>query len=117
MRHKLSGRKLSRPTAHRMSLLRTGVTDLLRREAIQTTEAKAREIKRQAEKIITRGKKGTLHDRRLAAAFLTDAKVVRKLFDELGPRYDSRSGGYTRLVKMGQRKGDQAPMAMLELMP
>jgi len=100
-----------------MSMLRTAVTDLLRLEAIQTTEAKAREIRRLCEKVITRGKKGTLHDRRLAAAFLTDAKVVRKLFEELGPRYDSRPGGYTRMVKMGQRKGDAAPMAMLELLP
>ena len=100
-----------------MSMLRTTVTDLLRHETIQTTEAKAREIRRLAEKIITRGKKGSLHQRRLAAAFLTDEGVVKKLFDELGPRYESRPGGYTRMFKLGRRKGDAAPMAILELLP
>ena len=116
MRHGLSGRKLSRATGHRMSLLRTAVTDLLRHESIETTEAKAREIRRLAEKVITRGKKGTLHDRRLAAAVLTDDSVVRKLFEELGPRYESRPGGYTRMVKLGPRRGDAAPMAIVELL-
>ena len=116
MRHGLSGRKLSRPTAHRMSMLRTAVTDLLRHESIETTEAKAREIRRLAEKVITRGKGGTLHDRRLAAAVLTDESVVRKLFEELGPRYESRPGGYTRMVKLGPRRGDAAPMAIVELL-
>ena len=117
MRHRLSGRKLSRPTSHRMSMLRTTVTDLLRHETLRTTEAKAREVKRLAEKIITRGKKGNLHERRLAAAFLTDERVVRKLFDELGPRYEERQGGYTRMVKLGPRKGDAAPLAIIELLP
>jgi len=117
VRHRVSGRKLSRPTAHRMALLRNIVTDLLRHETVQTTEAKAREVRRLAEKVITRGKKGSLHDRRLAAAVLTDDGIVRKLFDELGPRYESRAGGYTRMVKLGQRKGDAAPMAIIELMP
>ena len=117
MRHRIAGRKLSRPTAHRMSMLRTTVTDLLRYESVRTTEAKARELRRFAEKVITRGKKGTLHDRRLAAAVLTDDAVVRKLFDELGPRYESRPGGYTRIVKLGARKGDAAAMAIIELMP
>jgi len=100
-----------------MSMLRTAVTDLLRHETLQTTEAKAREIRRLAEKVITRGKKNTLHSRRMAAAVLTDDRVVRKLFDELGPRYEDRPGGYTRTVKLGNRKGDAAPMAMVELMP
>ena len=117
MRHRVAGRKLSRPTAHRMALLRTTVTDLLRHEAIQTTEAKAREVRRLAEKVITRGKKGSIHDRRQAAAFLTDKRVLKKLFDELGPRYESRLGGYTRMVKLGRRKGDAAPMAIVELLP
>ena len=117
MRHRLSGRKLSRPTAHRMSMLRTAVTDLLRHESVETTVAKAREIKRLAEKVITRGKKGSLHQRRLAAGFLTDERVVRKVFEELGPRYEARPGGYTRMVKLGQRKGDAAPMAIVELLP
>jgi large subunit ribosomal protein L17 len=100
-----------------MSMLRTTVTDLLRHETIRTTEAKAREVKRLAEKVITRGKKGSLHERRLAAAFLTDESIVRKLFDELGPRYEDRQGGYTRMVKLGQRKGDAAPLAIVELLP
>ena len=100
-----------------MSMLRGAVTDLLQQETVQTTEAKAREVRRLAEKVITRGKKGTLHQRRLAAAFLTDERAVRKLFEELGPRYESRPGGYTRMVKLGQRKGDAAPMAILELLP
>jgi large subunit ribosomal protein L17 len=93
------------------------VTDLLRYEAIRTTEAKAREVRRMAEKVITRGKGGTLHSRRQALAVLTDEDVVRKLFDDLAVRYEDRSGGYTRMVKLGERKGDAAPMAMLELLP
>ena len=117
MRHRIAGRKLSRPTAHRMSMLRTAVTDLLRHETLQTTDAKAREIRRMAEKIITRGKTNTLHSRRLAAAVLRDKKVLSKLFDELGTRYEDRPGGYTRIVKLGNRKGDAAPMAIIELMP
>jgi len=96
-------------------MLRTAVTDLLRHESIRTTDAKAREVRRLAEKVITRAKKGSLHDRRLAAGLLTDERVVKKLFDELGPRFDSRAGGYTRIVKLGPRKGDAAPMAILEL--
>ena len=98
-------------------MLRTAVTDLLQHERVQTTEAKAREIRRIAEKVITRGKKGTSHQRRLAAAFLTDERVVKKLFEELGPRYESRPGGYTRIIKVGQRKGDAAPLAIVELLP
>lgn len=117
MRHRLSGKKLSRPTGHRSLMLRGMVTDLLRYEAIRTTEAKAREVRRMAEKVITRGKGGTLHSRRQALAVLTDEDVVRKLFDDLAVRYEDRSGGYTRMVKLGERKGDAAPMAMLELLP
>ena len=98
-------------------MLRTTVTGLLRHESIKTTEAKAKEIRPLAEKVITRGKKGTLHQRRLAAAFLTDESVVRKVFEELGPRYEDRPGGYTRIVKLGQRKGDAAPTAIIELLP
>jgi large subunit ribosomal protein L17 len=100
-----------------MSLLRTAVTDLLRHETLQTTDAKAREIRRMAEKVITRGKTNTLHSRRLAAAVLRDKKVLSKLFDELGERYEDRPGGYTRIVKLGSRKGDAAPMAIIELLP
>ena len=98
-------------------MLRTAVTDLLRHETLQTTDAKAREIRRMAEKVITRGKTNTLHSRRLAAAVLRDKKVLSKLFDELGKRYEDRPGGYTRIVKLGSRKGDAAPMAIIELMP
>ena len=116
MRHRLSGRKLSRPTAHRMSMLRTAVTDLLRYESVKTTEPKAKEIRRLAEKTITRGKKGDLHNRRMAAAFLTDESVVRKLFDELGPRFRDRPGGYLRILKIGYRAGDAAPMAVVQLL-
>ena len=117
MRHRLSGRKLGRPTAQRMLMLRGLVTDLLRHESIRTTEAKAREVRPLAEKIITRGKHGTLHQRRQAAAFLTDDDVLRKVFDEFAERYEDRPGGYTRLTKLGPRKGDAAPMAVIELMP
>lgn len=100
-----------------MAMLRTAVTDLLRHETLQTTDAKAREIRRMAEKVITKGKRGTLHDRRQAAAVLTDERVVRKLFDELAARYEDRPGGYTRIVKLGNRHGDAAPMAIVELVP
>jgi len=93
------------------------VTDLLRHEAIQTTEAKAREVRRMAEKIITKGKGGTLHDRRQVLAVLTDESIVRKLFDELATRYEDRAGGYTRITKLGALRGDAASMAMLELLP
>ena len=117
MRHRLSGRRLSRPTGHRILMLRNLATDLLRYESIVTTEAKAREVRRLAEKVITHGKNGTLHHRRRVLALLTDERVVVKVFDDLASRYEERPGGYTRMVKMGQRKGDAAPMAVLELMP
>ncbi|MBM3947840.1 MAG: 50S ribosomal protein L17 [SAR202 cluster bacterium] len=117
MRHGVAGSRFSRPTAHRNAMFRTAVTDLLRHESVTTTDAKAREVRRLAEKLITRSRAGTLHQRRLAAAFLTDEKVVKKLFDELGPRYKSRPGGYTRIVKIGPRHGDGAPTAMVELVP
>lgn len=115
MRHRLSGRKLNRPTAHRMLMLRGMVTDLIRYESITTTEPKAREVRRLAEKIITRGKGGSLHDRRQAAAFLTADDALQKVFDELSERYNDRPGGYTRITKTAPRKGDAAPMAVLEL--
>jgi len=115
MRHRVAGSALGRPTAHRMLMLRGAVTDLLRNGRIKTTQAKAKEIGRLAEKTISRGKKGTLHQRRQASAFLLDEGVVKKLFDEIAPRYSDRAGGYTRLVKTGQRQGDAAQMALLEL--
>ena len=98
-------------------MLRTMLKDLIRHESIRTTEAKAREVKRMADKVVTFGKKGTLHDRRQALALLTDEGVVRKVFDELAPRYESRPGGYTRMIKLGPRKGDAANMAIVELVP
>lgn len=117
MRHRVAGRKLSRPTAHRKAMLNGLVTDLIRHETIRTTEAKAKEVRRMAEKMIGEGKRGDLAARRRAAASLSDKKAVVKLFDELGPRYESREGGYTRMFKLGPRRGDAAPVAILELMP
>ena len=115
MRHKVAGRKLSRATDHRMALYRNLVTDLLRHEKIVTTEAKAKEARSLAEKVITLGKQGNLQARRQALSFVYDKGVVDKLFTELGPRYAQRTGGYTRVVKLGPRMGDGAPMAQLEL--
>jgi len=115
MRHRVAGRKLSRPTGHRTALYRNLVTDLLRYEKIVTTEAKAKEAGPLAEKVITWGKQGSLHARRQALSFVGDRDVVDKVFSEIGPRYADRPGGYTRLVKLGPRLGDGAPMAQLEL--
>ncbi len=115
MRHKIAGRKLSRATDHRMALYRNLVTDLLCYEKIVTTEAKAKEARSLAEKMITLGKKGGLPARRQALVVVYDKDVVNKLFTELGPRYAQRAGGYTRVVKLGPRLGDGAPMAQLEL--
>lgn len=115
MRHQVSGRKLSRLSSHRWALYRNLVTDLLSKGKIITTEAKAREIRGLAERMITLGKDGTLASRRRALAFSNDKKVVAKLFKEIGPGYSERAGGYTRLVKLGPRKGDNAAMAQIEL--
>ncbi len=115
MRHGIAGRKLSRPSGQRILMYRTQVTDLIKHERISTTEAKAKELKGMVEKIITLGKKGSLHHRRQALAFVTEEQMVRKVFDELAIRYAERSGGYTRIIRMNNRKGDGAPMALLEL--
>jgi len=115
MRHKVSGRTLSRPTAHRWALYRNLVTDLFRYEKIVTTEAKAKEARSLAEKMVTLGKEGSLASRRRALAFVYNKKIVDKLFDELATRYAERAGGYTRIVKLGHRLGDGAPMAQLEM--
>ncbi len=115
MRHKVSGRKLSRPSGHRRALYRNLVTDLLRYEEITTTEAKAKEVRGLTEKMITLGKKGGLHSRRQALSFILDKSVVEKIFDELAPKYAERPGGYTRIVKLGPRLGDGASMVQLEL--
>lgn len=115
MRHRVAGRRLSRPTGHRIALYRNLVKDLLRYEKIVTTEAKAKEARPLAEKMITWGKKGDLHARRQVLAFLGDKDVVDKVFTDIGPRYAERPGGYTRIVKLGPRLGDAASMAQLEL--
>ena len=115
MRHQISGRKLNRPTSHRWAMYRNLVTDLLRYERITTTEAKAKEARGLADKMITLGKEGSLHSRRQALAFITDKKVLDKLFTELAPRYADRNGGYTRIMKLGPRLGDGAAMVKLDL--
>ena len=96
-------------------MLRNSVTSLLAHEKITTTETRAKEIKRVTDKVITLGKQGDLHSRRQALSYLTDETVVRKVFDDLAKRYDDRPGGYTRIIKSGFRKGDGAPMAIIEL--
>jgi large subunit ribosomal protein L17 len=115
MRHQVKGRRLRRPTAHRMAMLRNLVTSFLEKERIRTTLAKAREARPLAEKMITLGKKGTLHARRQVMTFVRKEAVVTKVFDDLGPRFGQRPGGYSRIVKLGLREGDGAQMAMLEL--
>ena len=115
MRHSITGRRLGRSSGHRRALYRSLVTDLLGYEKITTTEAKAKEVRSLADKMITLGKKGSLHARRQALAFVLDEKTVEKVFSDLAPRYTERSGGYTRIVKLGPRLGDGAPMVRLEL--
>ena len=115
MAHKVSGRKFNRPTNQRLAMYRNLVTDLLRHEEITTTEAKAKEVRGMAEKMITLGKDGSLAARRRALAFIYGEEVVDKVFGEIAPRYTERHGGYTRIVKLGMRVGDGAPMAKLEL--
>ncbi|MDA1188465.1 MAG: 50S ribosomal protein L17 [Chloroflexi bacterium] len=115
MRHQVASSRFSRPIGHRNLMFRTAVTDLLRHESIETTHAKAMQIRRLAERVITRGKQGSLHQRRLASAFLTDEKIVKKLFDEIGPRYKERPGGYVRVIKVGPRQGDAALISIVEL--
>ena len=115
MRHKVAGRKLGRDTGHRRAMYRNLVTDLLSYEKITTTEAKAKEVRGLAEKMITLGKKGGLNSRRQALSFIIDKKVAEKIFTELAPRYAERPGGYTRITKLGPRLGDGAAMVQLEL--
>ncbi len=115
MRHLKSGRKLGRTTAHRKALFRNMVTALIRRERIRTTLAKAKELRSHVEKTITLGKKGTLHAKRLARKVVTEKDVFLKLFGPLSERYAQRNGGYTRIIKIGNRLGDDAPMAFIEL--
>ena len=115
MRHKLGGRKLQRTSSHRKALLRNMAAALIKHEQITTTTAKARELRPYVEKLITLGKHGGLSNRRLAHARLLDDAQLVKLFDVLAPRYASRSGGYTRIIKAGFRASDAAPIAVIEL--
>ena len=108
-------RKLGRPSAHRKSMLRNQTTDLLRNGRITTTVTRAKETRRMAEKMITLGKRGDLHAKRQAFSYLVDEAVVAKLFDEIAPKYEDRNGGYTRILKLGPRSGDNAEMAFIEL--
>ena len=115
MRHRQSGRKLNRTSSHRKSLFKNMAQALLKHEQIVTTLPKAKELKRVVEKLITLGKKGNLHSRRLAFNQIRDKDMVLKLFDNLAKRYSDRKGGYTRVLKAGFRYGDSAPMAVIEL--
>ena len=108
-------RKLGRKTAHRKTMLRNLVTDLFREERISTTEHRSKETRKKAEKIITLAKKNTLHARRQVLSYIYDEDVVYKLFDEIAPKYEDRNGGYTRILKLGPRTGDNAEMVFLEL--
>ncbi len=115
MRHKKRRGELSRPTSQRIALLRSQVSSLFLREKIITTEAKAKEVRRMAEKMITLAKKGGLHSRREVLRSLPNSKVVKSLFDNISPLFLERPSGYTRLTKIGKRKGDAAPLVMVEL--
>lgn len=115
MRHGVSGRKLNRSTSHRLAMFRNMVTSLLKDERIYTTVTKAKEMRRWGEWMITLGKRGDLHARRQALSIIREKSVVHKLFDELATRYQNRAGGYTRIVKVGFRRGDASPMCLLEL--
>ncbi len=115
MRHNKSGRRLGRKTSHREAMFRNMVTSLLNHEKITTTDAKAKEIRTFTEKMITLGKRGDLHAMRQAASFIREKDVLKKLFDTIAPRYSERHGGYTRIIKVGIRQGDTAPISIIEL--
>jgi large subunit ribosomal protein L17 len=115
MRHQKRGRKLGRDSAHRKSLYANLTAELIQHGLIRTTLAKAKEVRPVAEQMITLGKRGDLHARRQAVAFLRQKPVVKSLFDDVAPRYAERSGGYTRIIKLGPRLGDAAEMAYIEL--
>ena len=115
MRHQVAGRHLGRNSAQRKALFRNLVTDLFRHERIKTTEAKAKAVRAEAEKLITLAKRGDVHSRRVVGKTVLDKQVSGKLFETLGPRYKERAGGYTRLLKLGPRFGDAAEIVILEL--
>jgi large subunit ribosomal protein L17 len=116
MRHRLGLRKLNRTSSHRLAMLRNMTNSLLKHEVIKTTLPKAKELRRVVEPMITLGKSSTVANRRMAFNRLRDREIVTKLFDELGPRYAKRHGGYLRILKFGFRQGDNAPMALVELL-
>jgi len=115
MRHLKAGRKLNRTSAHRKALFRNLVTSLIEHEQVRTTDAKAKELRRIADRMITLGKRGSLHARRQALSYIRSRSVVTKLFEEVAARFKERPGGYTRVVKIGHRHGDAAPMSVIEL--
>ena len=115
MRHRNKGRQLSRTSTHRTAVLRNLATSLFRHERIETTTAKAKELRPYAERLITLARKGDVHSRRLAGRKIQDRDVLGKLFDDIAPRYTERPGGYTRILKLGNRKGDAAEMSLIEL--
>jgi large subunit ribosomal protein L17 len=115
MRHLKAGRKLNRSSAHRKALFRNLVTSLIEHEQVRTTDAKAKELRRIADRMITLGKRGSLHARRQALSYIRSRSVVTKLFEEVAGRFKERPGGYTRVVKIGHRHGDAAPMSIIEL--
>ncbi len=116
MRHRVSGRKLGRKTAHRLMMFRNLVTSLLDKERIRTTLPRAKEVRPLAERMITLGKRESLHARRQALSFIKDPSVVAKLFETIAPRFAQRKGGYTRIIRLGFRDGDGAQMAIIELL-
>ena len=115
MRHRKSGRKLNRTSSHRKAMMRNMVTSLLDHERIETTDAKAKELRGLADRMITLGKRGDLHARRQALSVIRSKSVTAKLFDELAERFRDRPGGYTRVIKLGNRVGDAAPVSIIEL--
>jgi large subunit ribosomal protein L17 len=117
MRHRKTGRKLNRTTSHRLMMLRNMVTSLLEHERIETTEAKAKEVRTLAERLITLGKRGDLHARRQALSVINSKKVAHKLFNEIATRFAGRNGGYTHIFKTRNRPGDGAALAIIELIP
>lgn len=117
MRHRQAGKKLGRNTGHRQAMLRNMVTSLFRHEQIETTDAKAKQLRSVAEKMITLAKRGDLHARRQALSYMQDKATTHKLFEEIKDRYMDRQGGYVRVIKKGTRKGDGAPVSIIQLLP
>lgn len=115
MRHNKSGKRLGRNSSHRSAMLRNMVTSLIQHEKITTTDSRAKELRKLADRMITLGKRGDLHARRQALQVIQDRDVVAKLFEMVGPRYKDRPGGYTRIIKLGSRLGDNAPLSQIEL--